>query len=51
MTKLDRGLSVICCPCGKQLSNQETYMFDINEGLCQDCFDESMLAAYEDLEE
>lgn len=45
-------MTIMCiyCRCGKQLTDQEMYLFDILDGLCKECFDSAMEAAYEDEE-
>jgi hypothetical protein len=36
---LTRAVIRIYCKCGQQLSNQEIYLFDILDRMCQDCYD------------
>jgi len=52
-----RATLKIYCKCGKELSDQEVYLFDILDGMCQDCYDylldstyELLDTTYEDLE-
>jgi hypothetical protein len=45
---ITRKILEMRCPCGKMLSDQEMYLLDLLEGMCQECYDNSMDAAYEE---